>query len=343
MGYLNAGWSEHPPSYQVPNFRKIAEQTAKSNPDMFPPAVKATTATVTTCALTPFSSLLVNHVCKGLSVRESAQIVMRNPYAGVKPTFYGMGLDFAAVFATRDYVQKQLCQNTTMSEEQASTAGYLVGSTAATVATNPLDYTRVQMVQNVGGSKKSTMSEIFRRSSFKDFYRGLIPSCLRGGLLWGFGLGVGQKLHDNIKEATGDNTVGFLAAKSAGWTLGNFIASPFYTLGIQLKSDMSVNNMQEVLRNMGVIYDPKKYNPENYKVESAAKRALILMPRDPEKKPHITEKETTRLRAHHAITNLPKLWRGFTKAIPLILVGGNIVGLAERVARAFTESCKEEN
>lgn len=301
----------------------------------FPPALKTFVQVAMAFALQPAQSLVINHIVKKLSLKDAFQIVKMSPFAGAglsMSTTLGYN---GVIFFTKEIAERKLLENTPLGKEHAAHAGYIIGATTSTVVNNPLDVVKHQVVTKEH-KKKKTLVEFVKDHKFSDLYRGVTPSVMRGVLTWGVGLAIGDKIYKGYENYVGDNTIGYLGCKSVGWVIGNFISSPLYNLEVHLKSDFSMNSMRCVLRNLGILYVPAKYKPSTYENLSSGMRLLLNMP-DKTKMPYIESSDNTRLRAYHVIKNLPKLWRGFPKVVPLIVMSGTSIAGAERAAEMIVD------
>lgn len=312
------------------------KETALTHPTLFPPAIKALTASVMVGGLTPAASVITNHVAKGHNMTEAFNMVMKKPFAGAGIAMAGTLSDAYVIFTAKGIVEKKLIEKESVDKESASALGYLAGSTLSTAINNPFEYGRIQMVTKHG----SSLSEVFSKCSFKDLTRGFVPSMIRAGLSWSFGLTLGDELYNITKEYTGDSKIGYLANKSLGWTVGNFISSPFFNMNLLLKTDHSLKSISDCLRKLNVLPDPQKYDAAKYSHLNLKPTMRIMLMLPP--KGHVTIEpcDTLRLRAFHFLKYVPTLWRGFPKAVPLIVATGSAIATAEKMA---TEMSNNDN
>lgn len=152
---------------------------------------------------------------------------------------------------------------------------------------------------------KTSMIEWIKSNPLQTIYKGYNLGTIGRFTSWSLGLAAGEKLENVSKEAYGDKPLSNVAAKTLGLTITNLVfSSPIYNLQV-----LSVTKNQKISDSF------KEFN--------------------------ITAKEEKgKSKALHMLKNASKLWRGSIAFLPISIISGMTVSLAESAGNYTVKKCK---
>lgn len=274
-----------------PELPLIFERTKSliKKPDIAVPLTKTVCWMVNQIPLLPISSMFVKNIFGGQTGMEAFKSVMKKPLAGLQKQYKAGLIETGTMFFCAENIKKMFIK-LGFSEDSARVTSYYAGAALGTIASYPFELGKIKIQLE---TKNSTVSKVSTIDKIKSKYVGVVPKMYRNMLTWGFGFAAGDYLHRKTKHFTGDSITGELAANVATWTLGSFIASPLLHIQMNMVKGVA-NSMFNTLKYMEVIPN-----------QSLAGMPIV---------------ERSKILFSNLKNNGPQLWKGFSKAIPIIVL-----------------------